>query len=169
MTDEPTQKPWWKRWPVILGVLSVLGMYALVWLWFEFHSIPRQNDLVHLLQSAEQVEIFRMQNGKPTRWIRLERPPEWRGLIDGLRYQGRYWAASVEPTDCIVVQTIRKGEREGVWDIRDDGHIHIRKSGHWHRMPIGPAFVDRVRETLAKRGEDLPADSPRAPTPGGVK
>ncbi|MFO0945904.1 MAG: hypothetical protein U1D30_08160 [Planctomycetota bacterium] len=144
----------WK-WMVAIFVALALVPFFGTWVWF--HSIPRQADLQKLLRNADRVEIFRMVEGKPIRWVELTNPTDWSDLPERIHYQASYWEFSGEPRETVVVQTFQKKERKGAWEVRGDGCLHIRKSARWYKMPVEGEFEKRVLELLAKRGSDLPA------------
>jgi hypothetical protein len=140
----------------IVGVAIMLFFAA--WDWF--HSVPTDAELNGMLADAEFVEVYRLVDNKPVRWIRMSRPEEWKGLIGSIRFKGRYWQFSTPPTDSIVTQAIVGKERLGAWEVRNDGHVHIRKAARWYKMPIEPGFEEQVRTLLEERGEDLPENTP---------
>ena len=149
---------------LIGGVVLVL-LAAMVWLWFQFHSIPHARDLKKMIRDAEKVEIFRLRDDKPVRWVRLADRSEWIQLADEIVFRQQYWQFSLPPEDVIVFQVIRNGLRYGAWEVRGDGCLHIRKSGRWYRMYVDPGFEKRIRAILATKGEDLkPSESPTGTT-----
>lgn len=142
----------WKY--LFLGTIGV-GVCVFFGVWSWFHSIPRLEDLRQMLRDADEIEIFRLVDDTPTRWIRLSDPELWRPLPEMIEFKARYWEFSRPPTDSIVFQVIRAKERYGAWEVRGDGHLHIRKAARWYRMPIAGGFEERVRSLLAERGSDL--------------
>lgn len=148
---------------VIVFVLAIIGLAALVGLWFLFHTLPWQSGVRQMLDDAELVEIFRFKDGKPTRWVRFDDPKQWSDLGPLLEFRATFWRFSDEPKDAIVIQTIKDRIRYGAWEVRGDGHLHLRKAARWYRMPVDPQFEIRVRQLLDEHGQDLPLDAPEAP------
>lgn len=148
---------------IFVAVVAVaIMLFFATWNWF--HTVPTDAELNGMLAEAEFVEIYRLVDNKPVRWIRLKSPEDWKGLLGSLRFKEKYWQFSTPPTDSVVTQSIVGKERLGAWEVRSDGHVHIRKAARWYKMPIEPGFEEHVRAILDERGEDLPADTPAGKT-----
>ena len=147
---------------LIVSVALMILVFFGGWSWF--HSIPTADELNRLLGQAETLEIFRLVDDKPVRWIRLEKSEEWQDLVGAIQFQARYWKFSLPPTDSIVIQTINGDERNLAFEVRGDGNLHIRKAARWYRMPIEPGFEEKARAILDEQGKDLTGDQPPSPT-----
>lgn len=153
---------------VILVVSVALMILVFFGGWSWFHSIPTADELNRLLGQAEKLEIFRLVDNKPVRWIRLEKSEAWQNLVGAIQFQARYWKFSLPPTDSIVIQTINGDERDLAFEVRGDGNLHIRKAARWYKMPIEPGFEEKVRGILEEKGEDLPSgQQPPESAPAG--
>lgn len=142
--------------PLIL--VSFMTVFFAAWVYF--NMIPTQGDLRSLLESADAIEIFRLKDDLPVRWVRSEDPKFWAGLSEKINYKERFWHFSLPPEDSVVIQAF-VGSSRHAWEVRGDGAIHIRKAVRWYRMPVEPEFEQQLRGLLQEHGSDLDPEEQR--------
>ena len=145
-----------------IGLVGVpLAILFGVWQWF--HSIPTQADLRNILDRADNLEVVELKAGKPTRFTLLKEKELWKDLSASIHYRQRYWLFSDEPDDSIVIQAfIGEKKRIGVFEIREDHCIHIRKAVRWYRMPVESGTLTWAQQLLDSMGKPvIPNNRPR--------
>lgn len=156
MEQQDDEAPPKRRWMVT--ALLVAPVFVFLALWGIIHAVPTAGELRRLLIEGTAVEIYQMADGSIDRMATIADANVQRSLSESLTFKQNFWSFSREPVNTTVVRIVLPDRRELIWDVRDDGHLHLRKGRRWYRMPVEPAFRELTVELLKERGRPVPKE-----------